>query len=210
MKHVAIIVAHPDDETLWAGGTILSKPHWKYFIVCLCRADDEDRSQRFYEALKVLRSVGDMGNLDDGPEQQPLLSAVVENQILELLPSCPYDLIITHSPVGEYTRHLRHEETGSAVIALWVAGKIATRKLWTFAYEDGGRAYCPKPQKDATIHNNLTKQLWKKKYSIIIQTYGFKSNSWEAQATPKNEAFHEFNDSMHAMAWLSNLKNKLI
>jgi len=25
-KTVAIIVAHPDDETLWAGGTILSHP----------------------------------------------------------------------------------------------------------------------------------------------------------------------------------------
>jgi LmbE family N-acetylglucosaminyl deacetylase len=32
-KNVAIIVAHPDDETLWAGGTILNHPSWKCFII---------------------------------------------------------------------------------------------------------------------------------------------------------------------------------
>jgi len=34
-KTVAIIVAHPDDETLWAGGTILfhlGQPHQIFFI----------------------------------------------------------------------------------------------------------------------------------------------------------------------------------
>jgi LmbE family N-acetylglucosaminyl deacetylase len=154
MKHVAIIVAHPDDETLWAGGTILSKPHWKVFIVCLCRADDIDRSQKFYKALGVLRSEGIMGNLDDGPEQKPLAKKVVEKTIMKLLPSQQYDLIISHNPHGEYTRHLRHEETGTAVISLWNSGKITTKKLWAFAYEDGNNAYYPRPEKDATLYTN--------------------------------------------------------
>jgi hypothetical protein len=29
-KTVAVIVAHPDDEKLWAGGTILSHPFWNF------------------------------------------------------------------------------------------------------------------------------------------------------------------------------------
>jgi LmbE family N-acetylglucosaminyl deacetylase len=33
-KNVAIIVAHPDDETLWAGGTILNHPYWR-ILHCL-------------------------------------------------------------------------------------------------------------------------------------------------------------------------------
>ena len=45
-KAVAVIVAHPDDETLWAGGTILSHPSWQWFIVCLCRGSDKDRGLR--------------------------------------------------------------------------------------------------------------------------------------------------------------------
>jgi hypothetical protein len=62
-KNVAIIVAHPDDETLWAGGTILNHPSWKCFIICLCRKNDPDRAPRFYKALHVLKSQGNMVTL---------------------------------------------------------------------------------------------------------------------------------------------------
>ena len=68
-KNSAIIVAHPDDETLWAGGTILSNPSWKCYIVCLCRESDKDRATKFYKTLQILGSEGIMGDLDDGPEQ---------------------------------------------------------------------------------------------------------------------------------------------
>ena len=52
-KSIAVIVAHPDDETLWAGGTILSHPSNKWFIICLCRASDTDRSVRFHDGKGV-------------------------------------------------------------------------------------------------------------------------------------------------------------
>jgi pentatricopeptide repeat protein len=57
-KNVAVIVAHPDDETLWAGGTILSHPSWNCFIVSVCRRNDFERASKFYKALKVLKSGG--------------------------------------------------------------------------------------------------------------------------------------------------------
>jgi LmbE family N-acetylglucosaminyl deacetylase len=100
-KTVAIIVAHPDDETLWAGGTILSHPSWRCFIICLCRGNDKERSPRFYSALKILKSEGIMGSLDDGPEQRPLDGKEVEGTILDLLPPHHFDLIISHNPSGE-------------------------------------------------------------------------------------------------------------
>src|SRR4030043_341894 len=102
-KTVALIVAHPDDETLWAGGTILSHPSWKCFIVCLCRGNDKDRAPRFYNALKILKSEGIMGDLDDGPDQKPLNIKDIEHVILDLLPPKHFDLIISHNPSGEYT-----------------------------------------------------------------------------------------------------------
>ena len=67
-----------------------------------------------------------MGDLDDGPEQKPLDEKEVESTILELLPPKHFDLIITHNPTGEYTRHIRHEEVSKAVIKLWHSGKIST------------------------------------------------------------------------------------
>ena len=36
-RKAAVIVAHPDDETLWAGGTILMHPETKWTIIALCR-----------------------------------------------------------------------------------------------------------------------------------------------------------------------------
>src|SRR5512145_1244572 len=114
-KTVALIVAHPDDETLWAGGTILSHPTWKCFIVCVCRRSDPDRAYRFNNALKVLKSEGVMGDLDDGPEQYTLGKNEVERAIIDLLPARHFDLIISHNPAGEYTRHIRHEEVSKAV-----------------------------------------------------------------------------------------------
>jgi LmbE family N-acetylglucosaminyl deacetylase len=194
-KTVAIIVAHPDDETLWAGGTLLSHPKWNCFIVCLSRRTDTERAQKFYAALKVLKAEGIMGDMDDGPDQKALEDDAVENTILNLLPKRHYDLIITHHPKGEYTRHLRHEETGKAVLSLRNSGKISTKEMWAFAYEDGNKKYYPRPENEAPVYLILTKPIWLTKYSLITKTYGFEKDSWEALTTPRAEAFWEFADS---------------
>lgn len=203
-KTVALIVAHPDDETLWAGGTILSHPFWKCFIVSLCRGSDTERAPKFYQALKVLKAEGIMGDLDDGPEQMPLDDREVERAILDLLPPKFYDLIISHNPGGEYTKHLRHEEVGKAVFRLWHSGRISTHELRPFAYEDGGKAYYPKSVENAAIYRILTKRIWLRKYFIITETYGFEKNSWEAETTPRTESFWQFTNSYDAKKWLNN------
>jgi len=203
-KKVALIVAHPDDETLWAGGTILSHPAWQWFIVCLCRGSDTERAQKFNKALHILKSEGIMGDLDDGPDQKPLDKKELEHSILDLLPQKYFDLIITHNPSGEYTRHIRHEETGTAVIKLWRAGKIAASELWSFAYEDGNKEYYPRPVETADIYRKLTRRIWLRKYSIITETYGFDKNSFEAETTPKAESFWQFTNSHNAEKWLKN------
>jgi len=201
-KIVALIVAHPDDETLWAGGTVLRHPSWQWFIVCLCRGTDTERAPRFFETLKLLRAKGAIGDLDDGPEQIPLDEDVVERAIMKLLPPWHFDLIITHNPTGEYTKHLRHEETSKAVINLWHAEKISAHALWTFAYEDGNKEYYPLARKIDTLYEPLPALIWQKKYGIITKTYGFETGSWEAKTTPKAEAFWQFSDSEHAIDWL--------
>ena len=202
-KKVVLIVAHPDDETLWAGGTMLSHPSWQCFIVCLCRKTDKDRAPKFFKALSVLGARGIMDDLNDGPEQTPLNENEVEQAILQLIPDTDFNLIITHNPKGEYTRHLRHEEISKAVINMWVKGTISTNELWTFAYEDGNKAYYPKPLKSANSYYELSKIIWDLKYSIITNTYGFEESSWEAKTTPKGEAFWHFSNPIDAQKWLA-------
>jgi LmbE family N-acetylglucosaminyl deacetylase len=93
--------------------------------------------------LKILKSEGIMGDLDDGPTRF-LNKEVVEQAILSLLPPQHFDLIISHNPSGEYTRHIRHEEVGEAVINLWHSNKISASEIRLFAYEDGHKEYYPK------------------------------------------------------------------
>lgn len=202
-KNVAVIVAHPNDETLWAGGTILSHPSWNCFVVSVCRGNDTDCASKFYKALKVLKSEGSMGNLDDGRDQNPLDDEEVEQTILDLLPKKHYDLIFSHNPDGEYTRHLRHEEVSKSVINLWNKRKIAADELRTFAYEDGQRDYYPRPIENASIYRTLTKRIWLRKYSIMRETYGFEKESWEVQTTSREEAFWQFTNPFLAKKWLN-------
>ena len=145
-----------------------------------------------------------MGDLDDGPDQNPLDENEVEHLILDLLPPKHFDLIISHNPTGEYTSHIRHEEVSRAVIKLWNEDKISTQELWTFAYEDNHKEYYPRPVENDTLFRTLTKRIWLRKYSIMTETYGYKKNSWEAETTPRAEAFWQFNDPYDAKKWLNN------
>jgi len=203
-KSVAVIVAHPDDETLWAGGTILGHPSWKFLVISLCRERDAIRATRFYEERQILRDEGKMADLNDDPAQKPLDEKAVQDIILQLLPKKYFDLIISHDPNGEYTKHIRHEEVSRAVIKLWHSGRISTNELWTFAYEDGGKVYYPKAIETATIHRILSKRIWLRKYSIITETYGFEKGSFEAETTPRAEAFWQFSNSYDAQKWLKH------
>ncbi len=201
-KNIVVVVAHPDDETLWCGGTMLLHPNSNWFVACLCRKNDSDRAPKFKKALAAFKAKGIMGNLDDSAEQLPLNKKVVKKAILTLLPKQNFDLILTHSPNGEYTRHRRHEEIGRAVIALWNEKKIDAKELWTFAFEDGNKKYFPQVIKSANILQKLPRNIWQEKYRIITEVYGFEKNGFEAKTTPKAEAFWKFETHMDAQKWL--------
>lgn len=207
--NAAVIVAHPDDETLWAGGLLLSRPSYNWFIASLCRKSDPDRAPRFYRVLQSYAARGAMGDLEDGPEQHPLPDEEVGRALLELLPAIPYDLILTHSPSGEYTRHRRHEEVSLAVMNLWQAGAISAKELWLFAYEDDGGQHLPRAIETAHHIEVFPETIRQEKYRLITEVYGFSPESWEARTTPPREAFWRFESPTALSLWLEEREEVL-
>lgn len=201
IQTVCIIVAHPDDETLWAGGMILTRPYWKYDVYTLCRASDPDRAPRFQSALTCLNASGSMADLDDGPDQLPLSVKTIQQTILELLDDRSYDLVITHSPQGEYTRHRRHEEAWQAIWPLWRRRQIRSESLWAFAYSDAEGSQKPTVEPDAHLLLPLDASIWTRKYLILTEIYGFCADSWEAQTTPRTEGFWCFDSAKAVQDW---------
>lgn len=199
-RSVAVIVAHPDDETLWCGGLMLQHPQWSWHVVSLCRGDDPDRAPKFRQVLARLGATGSIGTLDDGPQQAPLRDSEVGGAVRRLLPRRRYDLVLTHGPLGEYTRHRRHEECCRAVVGLWQAAGVRARQVWLFAFEDGGRAYLPRVRDDADRRYRLPDQVFAAKRGVIVETYGFAPDSWEARATPREEGFWCFTTPAAAAA----------
>lgn len=200
-----VVVAHPDDEILWAGGTILANRHVDWEIIALCRAGDEDRAPKFRTVVRELGAIGSIGDLDDEADQAPLERHVVGVTALSLLAnaSTGYAYVLTHSPFGEYTRHRRHEEIGRAMITLWANGDVQADNLWMFAFEDGGGRYLPRAIESAHRNVVLPTNVWIEKYRLITQRYGFPEEGFEAKTTPRKEAFWCFGNTTELDLWLT-------
>lgn len=101
-----ILTAHPDDETIFCGGLMLSNPEWNWNIVCIT-VQSEDRKKEFERALSafqnkgvVIKSHRTLDKLDNGMplsnhDYDDWLSSVKN---LDLKP----DIVFTHNVMGEY------------------------------------------------------------------------------------------------------------
>jgi len=195
MKKSLIIVAHPDDEIIWAGGLILQNLHWDWTIFSLCRASDKDRAPKFRKVCNHLGAKSIITDLDDEFDFK-ISSKEIKNLILSNLPKKRFNYVFTHGANGEYG-HIRHLEVHNAVKQLVKNKLLECDSLWFFAYLSSNEPslhnpslFIPIADKKADWQVCLTSEQYKEKQKIITEIYGFKSPIFETMAAGSKESFN--------------------
>ena len=185
MKTGLVIVAHPDDETIWMGGKILFSKDIKWTIFSLCRKKDKDRASKFKKVCKFYKAkpiISDLEDEDIMNIKESLLE--IERRIRRELKKKNFTYIFTHGYNGEYG-HDRHIGVHLVVKNLVKKNILSCNKLFFFAYGS------QKP--DAVF--KLNKKILKTKRDIIENLYGFSKKSFEYKSCLAKEKFNIYENS---------------
>jgi len=118
-----VLVAHPDDETLWAGGWIIQNPGCDV-VCCSIPRREPMRAYEFFEAVRTLGGY---------PKLMPFVEPGPSEPLKIKFPDiCDYDVICTHSKKGEYG-HVHHMNVHD-----FVAERLTkNQRCLTFGYGKG-------------------------------------------------------------------------
>jgi len=130
-----MIVAHPDDETLWGGGHL---SEGGYLVICLTNEKNKTRSDEFRKA--VAQSGKNQGIILSFPDRFFFMRSkwtfcqkYIEKDIGYILSLKDWEAVITHNPDGEYG-HIHHRMTSKTVTEyarkdkLWYFGVYYSKK----------------------------------------------------------------------------------
>ena len=177
-----IVVAHPDDETIWMAGTILKYQNIDWTIFVLCRRNDPDRYSKFLRAAQFYHAQGIISDLEDeGALTLKESLAEIEKRIGNQLPKKKFDYIFTHGSNGEYG-HVKHRGAHIVVKRLFQKKKLISHNLFFFAYFRPQAEFCLK----------LSKEEFKIKKDIIKNIYGFSKFSFENKNCTRVETFDKY------------------
>lgn len=91
----ALVVAHPDDESLWFGGLLAAEPGDWTIVCCSIPRTDPVRAWKFFDACEVL---GAKARLLPVVETSPT-EALKHLDVVDL---SAFDEVVTHGAAGEY------------------------------------------------------------------------------------------------------------
>lgn len=121
-----MVVAHPDDETIWGGQHLLDKKG-AYTVICITNGDNLTRNKEFKDVVKksgntpVIYSFPDKenGKRSTWKENKKRIKSVIRQWVKKK----NWSVIVTHNPEGEYG-HQHHMMTSKMVTA-----EIQNKKL---------------------------------------------------------------------------------
>ncbi len=160
-----MIVAHPDDETIWGGNHLLKDD---YLVVCITCDNNKTRVNEINKALKYSndklimlnfpdKTLGKRSNWKNDEEE-------IKKDIKKILEYKNWDVVVTHNPDGEYG-HIHHKMTSKIVTNLYDKDN-----LYYF-----GKYYKKNDIKDIKVKNKLNnKELKNKKKMLeVYKSQGF-------------------------------------
>ena len=137
-----MVVAHPDDESLFGGAQLIQEGGWK--IVCVTNGLNAERKGEFHMVMYVTHSRFEIWDYFD-EQHTPLPIHNLREDLKRVVDEQEWSKIVTHNEDGEYG-HLHHKQVHGAM------KDLVGDKLWTFNFNG--------PE--------LSEDIWEEKLNLLL------------------------------------------
>lgn len=157
-----MIVAHPDDETIWGGAHLLNGG---YFVVCLTNGDNPIRKDEFIKAVSASGNIPLILSYPDkifGIRSNWIFQQnKIDNDLMNILSYKNWEEVVTHNPKGEYG-HIQHKKTSALTYKAWQRACLHTPLFYFGTYYN--------KKELMKIYDSLTpidNEVFEQKYNIL-------------------------------------------
>lgn len=107
MSHKLMVVAHPNDESMFAGARLATQPNqWK--VICVTNGNNWVRRKEFEDAMKLCEAEYEIWNYPDSLHES-INEWSLENDLRRVVYEKYWERILTHNEYGE-EGHFHHKQ----------------------------------------------------------------------------------------------------